>query len=190
MCLKECIWLKILLFLKSDSTPASAFFVFDFKESNFFYPYPATKFSRLFQPPRFFQLSRLLSFEEFSNPSPVYSNSPTIRHSRVGRKVVPQRSLFIWPFNNFRLLILFSYARNTRDQSKHSPYISVIETVEHLLPIDPSFVTITKPLNDKIEETFWEGLNWMWKLFEIEGQKYFKKPLIISRSSKNFICSV
>ena len=109
MCLKECIWLKILLFLKSDSTPASAFFVFDFKESNFFYPYPATKFSRLFQPPRFFQPSRLLSFEEFSNSSPVYSNSPTIRHSRVGRKVVPQRSLFIWPPRFFQPSRLLSF---------------------------------------------------------------------------------
>ena len=109
MCLKECIWLNILLFLKSDSTPASAFFVFDFKESNFFYPYPATKFSRLFQPPRFFQPSRLLSFEEFSNPSPVYSNSPTIRHSRVGRKVVPQRSLFIWPPRFFQPSRLLSF---------------------------------------------------------------------------------
>ena len=41
--------------------------------------------------------------------------------------------------------------------------------IEHLswllLAIDTSFVTITKLLSNKIEETFCEGLNYMWKLF-------------------------
>ena len=37
--------------------------------------------------------------------------------------------------------------------------------------IDLSFVRITKPLSNKIEETFCEGLKWMCKLFEKNGQK-------------------
>ena len=46
--------------------------------------------------------------------------------------------------------------------------------LKHLQAIDPSFITITKPLSNKIIQTFDEGLEWIWKFFEINGQKNFK----------------
>ena len=39
--------------------------------------------------------------------------------------------------------------------------------------IDPSFVTITKPLSNNIGEARYEGLKSICKLFEINGQKDF-----------------
>ena len=51
----------------------------------------------------------------------------------------------------------------------------------------PSFVTIIKPLNNKIGETFCEGLKLMCELFEIDGQKDFEKLTIFWKSSKQFI---
>ena len=43
--------------------------------------------------------------------------------------------------------------------------------LKHLQAIDPSFGTIIKPLRNEIGETFCEGLKWMGKLFEKNGQK-------------------
>ena len=37
--------------------------------------------------------------------------------------------------------------------------------------MNPSFVTIAKPLSNKIGETFCEGLKWMCKLSEKNRQK-------------------
>ena len=42
-----------------------------------------------------------------------------------------------------------------------------------LQAIDPSFVTIIKPLTNKIGETFCERLKWMCKLFEIDCHRHF-----------------
>ena len=57
-CLKECIWFKNLLFLKSDSNPKHfSLFVFDFNVSNKISSTP----------------TRLLYFQDFFNPL-VYSN--------------------------------------------------------------------------------------------------------------------
>ena len=52
-------------------------------------------------------------------------------------------------------------------------YTPTFRYSEHLQAIDPSFVTITKQLDNKIGETFCEGLKCMCKVFEIYGQKYF-----------------
>ena len=41
----------------------------------------------------------------------------------------------------------------------------------HLQTIGSSFVTITKPLNNKNGESFCEGLKWMCKLFKKNGLK-------------------
>ena len=49
------------------------------------------------------------------------------------------------------------------------------------------FVTITTPLSTKIGETFCEGLKWMCKLFEKNGQKDSWKPVNFSKSRKHFI---
>ena len=38
-----------------------------------------------------------------------------------------------------------------------------------------------------MEETFCEGLKWMCKPLKIDGQKDFKKPVILSKSSKHFV---
>ena len=53
----------------------------------------------------------------------------------------------------------------------NSPSVSLFETFASNWP---SFVTITKPLNNKKGERFCEGLKWMCKLFKINGQKVFK----------------
>ena len=42
----------------------------------------ATKFSRIFQSSPFIPIPHILSFEEFPK-FPVYSNPPSIRHSKV-----------------------------------------------------------------------------------------------------------
>ena len=42
--------------------------------------------------------------------------------------------------------------------------------LKYLQAIDPSFVTITKPLSNKIGETLYEGLKWMCTVFEKIGQ--------------------
>ena len=66
------------------------------------------------------------------------------------------------------------------------PYVRLerLPCLKHSQAIDPSFVTITKPLSNKIEETFCEGLKWICKFFEIKGQKTFKN-LVISRNPQN-----
>ena len=47
---------------------------------------------------------------------------------------------------------------------------SYIFFLKYLQAIDPSFVTITKTLSNKIGETLYEGLKWMCTLFEKNGQ--------------------
>ena len=58
--------------------------------------------------------------------------------------------------------------------------------LKHLQAIDPSFVTITKPLSNKRGETFCEGLKLMWKLFEIMDKR-FCKTFHFLKFSKHFI---
>ena len=64
------------------------------------------------------------------------------------------------------------------------PYISFLK---QLKAVHPSFVTITKPLGNKIGKAFYPGLKWMCKCFEKNGQKDSWKPVILSKSSKHFI---
>ena len=45
--------------------------------------------------------------------------------------------------------------------------------LKHLQAIDPSFVTITKPLSNKILQTCCKGLKIMRKCLEIDGRKGF-----------------
>ena len=45
--------------------------------------------------------------------------------------------------------------------------------LKHLQAIDSSVQTITKPLGNKIGDTFCEGLKLMRQLFEIDGKKKF-----------------
>ena len=46
--------------------------------------------------------------------------------------------------------------------------------LKHLQAMDPPFVTITKPLSNKREETFCEGLKWMCKPFEKWTKRFIK----------------
>ena len=57
----------------------------------------------------------------------------------------------IWNMNKIRNLLTFPF-------------------LKHLQAVDPSFATIIKPLSNKIGETSCEGLKWMCKLFEKNGQ--------------------
>ena len=65
--------------------------------------------------------------------------------------------------------------------------LSQFPYLKHLKATDPLFLAITKPLRNKRGETFREELKRMCKLFEIDGQKDFKKPINFSKSSKYFI---
>ena len=49
-------------------------------------------------------------------------------------------------------------------------YFPMFLFLKRLQAIDSSFVTIPKPLNNKIADTFGEGLTWKSKLFEIDRQ--------------------
>ena len=71
-----------------------------------------------------------------------------------------------------------------RDWSEHSPKFPYIKCLQ---AIDLSFVTITEQLSNKIGETFCEGLKLTCKLFEIDRQIDFPKPVIFSKSFKHFI---
>ena len=63
------------------------------------------------------------------------------------------------------------------------PYIFFFET----FPSNQPFIciTITKPLSSKTGKTFCEGLKWMCKLFEKNGQR-LQKPVIFWKSCKHF----
>ena len=57
---------------------------------------------------------------------------------------------------------------------------SSLDFLKHLHAIDPSFVTITKPLSNKIGGTFCEGLKYMCKFFEKNGNlSISQNPLTI-----------
>ena len=58
-------------------------------------------------------------------------------------------------FYGERYLKYFKYERNTQYKSE---YPLTFPFLKYLQAIDPSFVTITKPLSNKICETFCEGL--------------------------------
>ena len=58
--------------------------------------------------------------------------------------------------------------------------------LKHLQVINPSFVTFTKPLSNKIIEKFCEGLKWMCKLFEENEQKRFIKTCNVLQIFKIF----
>ena len=78
------------MFLKSDSSPKQfSFFIFDFNVSNETSSTP-TRLLNFQEFSNYTPLSCLLSFEKFSNfhqhPTPVYSNTPSVRHARVSFK--------------------------------------------------------------------------------------------------------
>ena len=58
-------------------------------------------------------------------------------------------------FYGKRYLKYFKYERNTQYESE---YPLTFPFLKHLQPIDPSFVTVTKPLSNKTGETFCEAL--------------------------------
>ena len=60
---------------------------------------------------------------------------------------------------------------NIKEISKIRANTLTLPFLKHLQAINPSFVTITKPLKNKIGETFCEGLKWICKLFKKNGQK-------------------
>ena len=49
----------------------------------------------------------------------------------------------------------FKYEQNMRDQREYSPRFPFLK---HLQRNDPSFVSITKPLKNKLGDAFGEGL--------------------------------
>ena len=59
--------------------------------------------------------------------------------------------------------------------------------LKYLPAIDSSFVTNTKPISKKTGETFCEGLKWMCKPFEINGQNFFEKLFIFSKFTEHFV---
>ena len=61
--------------------------------------------------------------------------------------------------------------------------VSLIETFES----SRLFICNHQQTINKRGETFCEGLKWVCKLFEINGQKDFQKPAIFSKSSKHFV---
>ena len=74
-------------------------------------------------------------------------------------------------FNDFSwqwCLKCFKYAR--LEWMTPLPPVSCLKIFQ---AIHSSFVTITKPLNNKRGEAFCKELKWMCKLFEINGQKDF-----------------
>ena len=58
-------------------------------------------------------------------------------------------------FCDKRYLKYFKYEQKTQYQSE---YPLIFTFLKHLQAIDPSIVTITKPLSNKIGEAFCEGL--------------------------------
>ena len=74
------------------------------------------------------------------------------------------------------LMIFYSkgylkYLKYERNTSELGWIPLTFPVLKQLQAIDPSFVTITKPLRNKIVETFCEGLKWMCTLFEKNGKK-------------------
>ena len=63
---------------------------------------------------------------------------------------------------------------NINEICETAEYITLHFLFETFASNRPSVLTITKPLCDKIGKIFFEGLKWMYKLFEINDQKDFK----------------
>ena len=47
-----------------------------------------------------------------------------------------------------------------------------------------------QPWSNEIGETFCKGLKWMFKLFDMNWQKFFRKTIIFSKFSKHFIIEI
>ena len=70
-----------------------------------------------------------------------------------------------------------------------SEYPTPFPYLKYLQAIKPSFVIIMKPLSNKREETFREGLKLMCKFFEINEQKVFKN-LSFSQNPLNIFLKI
>ena len=68
-----------------------------------------------------------------------------------------------------------------RDESECS---TVFHYLKYFQKFELSFVVTTKPLRNKMRETFYGGLKWMCKLFEANGQR---KSNNYSKSSNSLI---
>ena len=69
-------------------------------------------------------------------------------------------------------MIFYKYLKYEQKMKDQSEYFSTFPYLKHLQALVPSFITIIKPLSNKIAEIFCEGLKRMCKIFEIDGKKH------------------
>ena len=76
-------------------------------------------------------------------------------------------------FNNFLRPKIFGIVQLCLKHAQLERISLYISSLETLASNQPFIITITKLLSNKSGETFCEALEWMRKLFEIDGQKDF-----------------